>query len=60
MKRFDALITMQKNLSSLRSHVSEKHQEKPQKIGTFEEWSFWAMIFIFWVIMGFYNFSDPW
>ena len=38
----------------------KKSRKTAKKIGTFEEWSFWAMLFIFWVIMVFYHFSDPW
>jgi hypothetical protein len=42
MKPFDALITTQKNLSSLRSPISEKIKKTHKKWAFLKKWTFLA------------------
>ena len=47
MKRFDALITTQKNLSSLRSPISEKIKKNHEKWSFLKNGHFWRIFLIF-------------
>ena len=42
MKRFDALITTQKKLSSLQGLILEKYKEKPPKMTIFQKRNFFS------------------
>ena len=47
MKRFDALITTQKNLSSLQSPISDKIKKNRKKFAFLKKWYFIAVFLIF-------------